>query len=144
MKQKYNNPFSQGSQKPTPSKKSKKKPRLLECGDIYMLRTDSKKKALTVLQSKLHSERKNLPRMTLRDYDESLAEATEYIKETFGILETSLKPKSKLKKVIKKKKWRDRGRKVRLGLFAKMLEKVKKDAPVRNIGIPKLEGISSK
>jgi hypothetical protein len=111
-----------------------------------MLRTDSKKKALTVLQSKLHGERKNQFRMDLKDYDESLSEATQHIKHAFNQLETRMKPESKLKKVIKKRKWKDsRGRKVRLGLFAKMLEKIKKDVPkVRNIGIPKLEAISSK
>ena len=75
----------------------------------------------------------------------SLGEVTDYIKEAFSNLEKSMKSGSKLKKVIKKKKSRDKGRKVRLGLFAKMLEKVKQDVPkVRNIGMPKLDAISSK
>ena len=149
MKEKYNNPFNPNVSKSSSSKKvkSKTKTKLLECGDIYMLRTDSKKKALTVLQSKLHSERKNQIRATLDDYDSTLGEINRQIKGRFKQLERKLIPSRKvIRKIGKKKEWREtRGRKVRLGLFAKMLARVKEDTPkVRNIGIPKLDAISSK
>lgn len=149
MKPKHKHPFPKADSKPSTAKKpkSKNKPKLLECGDIYMLRTDSKKKALAVLQSKLHGERKNLPRTRLSDYDPLLADVVRGIRGSFESLERRLKPKSQIKQTIAKRgKWKkQRGRKVRLGLFAKMLAQVKQETPkVRNIGIPKLESISSK
>ena len=147
MERKYNTPQIPKSPKQVQVKKTKNKPKqkLLECGDIYMLRTDSKKKALAVLQSKLHGERKRKFKPEIKDYDLSLSEINQKIKHQFDSLEKKLVPK--IKKTIQKKKKikQTKGRKVRLGLFAKMLAKIKKDIPkVRNIGIPKFEGISSK
>jgi hypothetical protein len=145
MKVKPQNPFTQTST--TSKQKQKTKRKFLECGDIYLLRPDSKKKALTVLQSKLQSERKNIPRVPLKVYDQDLASNMSLIKESFQGLEARGFAHAKLRTRIQKKKQKKeaRGRKVRLGLFAKMLSKVKQSLPkVRNIGIPKLEGISSK
>ena len=112
-----------------------------------MLRTDSKKKALAVLQSKLHGERKRQLRPGLSDYEPSLSEINERVKTDFNILEKKLQPIKKIKKVITKgrRSKESTARKVRLGLFARMISKMKKDLPkVKNIGTPKFKGISSK
>lgn len=145
MKSGRPNPFTnQQSAQAAKQKKAKKK--FLECGDIYLLRPDSKKKALTVLQSKLHSERKNLDRVALKEYDSDLGRSSAIIKDAFNKLEKRYQTRGQVRRVIGKKKMKEgQRRKVRLGLFAKMLEKIKKDMPkVRDIGMPKLEAISSK
>ena len=123
---------SQSAREQVKRTKPKSKNKFLECGDIYMLRTDSKKKALAILQTKLHSERSKQERLCLSDYDSELSSINNQIKHTFRNLckKHPISKKISKKRIPHTKEKESKvlaSRKIRVGYFSASLTRITQD-----------------
>ena len=105
--------------------------RKLELGDMYLLRYDSKKRAVSLLQAKMHRERTQSRKMkSVGDYDSGLGGLLSDLKKDFIEMQKMVEVEPKIYQRIKKKRRiaKEINRKsYKFGAFEKYLKQMSKD-----------------